>query len=399
MIVVLETLILLWRKFQAKLSSWKAKLLSPAGKVILVQSVTSAIPAYYMQNVALPIRVCSNLDKLNRDFLWGSTDERKKMHMVSWDKVCRPKELGGLGLYSTKARNLTLLAKLNWRVMEDPDSLWAKTLIAKYCPNGIMDERLGTRRSGSSNWKGLKKGHEVFKKGLRWVVNNGHEISFWHDLWVGDSPLRSLVHGPLSSWEDSLRVCDVVEGVSMWNLSILSLDIPTCTREAIKAISVCSNRPLDDKRVWDTTGGGGGVIRDHVGDWVGGFSRAIGVTTSVQAELRALKDGLNLAIDLGILHLEIEMDSLVAVELVKSITTPNAFLSTIVFDCRSLMERFEICSLKHIFREVNGCADLLAKAGCDQTSDFISFPNAPAYVLEALTFDVSNATRFRLISS
>ena len=71
------------------------------------------------------------------------------------------------------------------------------------------------------------------------MVNNGHEISFWHDLWVGDSPLHSLVHGPLSSWEDSLRVCDVVEGVSMWNLSILSLDIPTCTREAIKAISVC----------------------------------------------------------------------------------------------------------------------------------------------------------------
>jgi hypothetical protein len=70
-------------KVQAKLSSWKAKLLSPACRVILVQSVTSAILAYYMQNVALPIRVCSNLDKLNRDFLWGSTNERKKMHMVS----------------------------------------------------------------------------------------------------------------------------------------------------------------------------------------------------------------------------------------------------------------------------------------------------------------------------
>ena len=75
--------------------------------------------------------------KLNRDFLWGSTDERKKMHMVSWDKVCRPKDLGGLGLYSAKARNLALLAKLNWRVMEELDSSWAKTLIAKYCPNGI----------------------------------------------------------------------------------------------------------------------------------------------------------------------------------------------------------------------------------------------------------------------
>jgi hypothetical protein len=95
-------------KVQAKLPSWKAKLLSPTGRVILVQSVTSAIPAYYMQNVTLPARVCSSLDKLNRDFLWGSNEERKKMHMVSWDKVCRPKDLGGLGLYFTKARNLAL---------------------------------------------------------------------------------------------------------------------------------------------------------------------------------------------------------------------------------------------------------------------------------------------------
>ena len=27
--------------------------------------------------------------------------------------------------------------------------------------------------------------------------------------------------------------------------------------------------------------GGGGVIRNYVGDWVGGFSQTIGVTTSV----------------------------------------------------------------------------------------------------------------------
>ena len=98
---------------------------------------------------------------------------------------------------------------------------------------------------------------------------------------------------------------------------------------------------------------------------MGGFSRAIDYTTSVQVELRALKDGLILVIDLGILNLEIEMDSLVAIELLNSITTLNAFLSSIVADCRYLMERFEHASLKHIFREANDCADLLAKTGCD----------------------------------
>ncbi len=145
--------------------------------------------------------------------------------------------------------------------------------------------------------------------------------------------------------------------------------------------------------------GGGGILRNHLGDWVGGFSWAIGYTINVQAELRALKDGLMLAIDLGILNLEVEMDSLVAVKLFNSITTPNAFLSLIVADCRYLMESFEHASLKHIFREANGCTDLLAKADCDQLLDFISFPIAPAHVLEALAFDVSHDTRFRLISS
>ena len=115
--------------------------------------------------------------------------------------------------------------------------------------------------------------------------------------------------------------------------------------------------------------------------------------------MRALKDGSKLTIDLGILNLEIEMDSLVAAEFVNSITTSNVFLNTIVTNCRSLIERFESCSLKHIYREANGDTDLLAKTGCDQRPDFISFPNAPAHVLEALAFNVSSATRFRLISS
>ena len=90
---------------------------------------------------------------------------------------------------------------------------------------------------------------------------------------------------------------------------------------------------------------------------------------------------------------------LIAVELVNSITFPNAFLNTIVIDCRSLMKRFETCSLKHIFRETNGCVNLLAKADYDQIPNYIFFSNAPAHVLEALAFDVSNATHFRLIRS
>jgi ribonuclease HI len=94
---------------------------------------------------------------------------------------------------------------------------------------------------------------------------------------------------------------------------------------------------------------------------MGGFSRTIRLTTSVQAELRALLDGLQLALELHITHLDIEMDSLVAVDLVSSKSVANVFLSSIVDDCRCMMERFDSVTLKHIYRESNACADLLAR--------------------------------------
>jgi hypothetical protein len=87
------------------------------------------------------------------------------------------------------------------------------------------------------------------------VVNNSHCVSFWHDLWVGDRPLRCLVQGPLSPLEDSFRVCDVIESVSMWDFSKISLTLPSNTCEAIKAILVCPSRPLADRCVWDSSGG------------------------------------------------------------------------------------------------------------------------------------------------
>ena len=112
--------------------------------------------------------------------------------------------------------------------------------------------------------------------------------------------------------------------------------------------------------------GGGGLFQNSNGDWVGAFLEPLGIITSIQTKLRALKDGLVLAIKLEIPNLEIEMDSSVAIELIKSTSTTNVFLSVVVGDCRCFMERFEHFTLKHIFREANGFADVLAKASCAQ---------------------------------
>nr|POE70900.1 putative ribonuclease h protein [Quercus suber] len=45
---------------------------------------------------------------------------------------------------------------------------------------------------------------------------------------------------------------------------------------------------------------GGGVLRSSYGDWLAGFARKLGSTSSTMAELWALKDGLTVAKQMGI---------------------------------------------------------------------------------------------------
>lgn len=80
--------------------------------VVLSQAVIFATPVYVMQGCILPQRVLNNIDKINQNFVWGSTNEVKKMHMVSWKKITKPKARGGLGVHDAKGRNVSLATKL-----------------------------------------------------------------------------------------------------------------------------------------------------------------------------------------------------------------------------------------------------------------------------------------------
>ena len=66
-----------------KLSTWKTPSLSLAGRLVLCKSVISALPTYAMQTSLLPSRVCKKIDSICRRFLWGETNGRRKLHLVS----------------------------------------------------------------------------------------------------------------------------------------------------------------------------------------------------------------------------------------------------------------------------------------------------------------------------
>ena len=89
-----EDLNFVLERVKQKLAGWKANLLSLAGRVVLIQASTSTIPTYIMQSTALPKKLLDNIDRVNQKFLWGSTEEAKKVHWVGWHKVTKSKVEG-----------------------------------------------------------------------------------------------------------------------------------------------------------------------------------------------------------------------------------------------------------------------------------------------------------------
>ena len=110
-------------RVKQKLVDWKANMLSLAGQSVLIQASLATIPAYVMQCTHLLGKILEGIDWVNRNFLWGSSEVAKKIHWVGWQKVTKPKDEGGLGLQTMKGRNISLLAKLNWRLFTEKEAL------------------------------------------------------------------------------------------------------------------------------------------------------------------------------------------------------------------------------------------------------------------------------------
>ena len=121
-----------------RINGWKEKQLSIGGKEILLKAVAQAIPVYAMSVFLIPKGVCKGMMDAIAKFWWGDDDNSNKMHWYAWWKLCYPKNEGGMGFRDFHSFNLAMLAKQGWRLINDPESLCARVLRAKYYPNGDL---------------------------------------------------------------------------------------------------------------------------------------------------------------------------------------------------------------------------------------------------------------------
>ncbi|KAJ0605054.1 hypothetical protein HanHA300_Chr02g0058651 [Helianthus annuus] len=183
--------------FKRRLSKWKANTLSIAGRLTLIKSGLGSLPTYYFSLFKAPKKVIGDLEGLMRRFLWGGSEEVRKMSWVSWEIVTKRVVDGGLAMAPLEVNNNAMLIKWLWRFRNEPNALWRKVVTSIHgssrswgiapCNNAIP----GVWKNCVSFWNK----HKVKGVGLNVIIHgkpgDGRRIRFWLDIWLGTEPLKN----------------------------------------------------------------------------------------------------------------------------------------------------------------------------------------------------------------
>jgi len=100
--------------------------MTQASWVVQVQYVLTTMLIYLAMAIDLPPWAIKAIDKIRRGFVWRGRKEAKGGHcLIAWPKVCRAKELGGLGISDLKSLGIALRVRWPWLKKFEPNKPWA----------------------------------------------------------------------------------------------------------------------------------------------------------------------------------------------------------------------------------------------------------------------------------
>ena len=152
----------------ARIPTWKAGMLTNAGRVTLTRSTLSAIPIHLSIACCLSAWAISQIDKRRRAFVWTGNDSCSGGNCrLAWPAVCRPTDLGGLGLIDLRVAGYALRLRWEWLSRSEPRRCWTslpsrtEPCVAAMCAASITV-----------------------------AVGDGASVRLWTDCWASVGPLH-----------------------------------------------------------------------------------------------------------------------------------------------------------------------------------------------------------------
>ncbi|XP_038980099.1 uncharacterized protein LOC120110150 [Phoenix dactylifera] len=248
------------QRVQSRLEGWRASSLSMMGRVTLVRAVLGSLPVYLMANTVVPKTILLRIERLLRDFLWGSYGGGHGVHLVAWEQVCRPTSKGGLGVQSLIERREAFIARHAARFILEPHGLWSQVMAARYGRGASGMAQRGRR--ASFMWREIGRHPPTVSAHIRVLIGDGRSIEVASDSWVDSLALSRWPTMFDTEAVEGLRVCDLfVPGGAVWDEARLRPLFGVHLAARIRSLPLpgCGG---PDVRVWGTSSQASVRLRD-----------------------------------------------------------------------------------------------------------------------------------------
>lgn len=193
------------QRIRTKVGSWSARMLSYAGRAVLIQSILFHYQVYWSNTFLLPKGVIHQMECLFRNYLWNGSSESKHMPVVAWDRITLPREEGGLGFLQMEIWNKAAFGKQLWKIIANKDCLWVDWAKEVYLKGNSIWE-VKAKDSYPWTWRKLLQMRGMFKQHVIYNLGDGRQISLFYDNWLSIGPIKEIIGDNAMIWGGNFNV-------------------------------------------------------------------------------------------------------------------------------------------------------------------------------------------------